>query len=177
MKKLILGSAIVAILGVASNAMAAPNNGTVNFIGSVSTATCELSLQDSSGSGVTNINLGTLSTASTGNATAVNFKLVPQTDDCIKKTQADISWTSATLGTSGIDNAAKRNGTNAYVQVKATNATGTGDFIIKKGQSSFGYNVNGGIKSFDYSATLTKPAVALTPGIFTASASYMVTYK
>lgn len=176
MKKLILGSAIVAILGVASNAMAAPNTGTVNFIGTVSTATCELSLQDSSGSGVTNINLGTLSTASTGNATAVNFKLVPQTDDCIKKTQADISWTSATLGTNGIDNAAKK-GTNAYVQVKATNATGTGDFIIKKGQSSFGYNVTGGIKSFDYSASLTKPTDALTPGAFSASASYIVSYK
>ncbi|EPB1909588.1 fimbrial protein, partial [Escherichia coli] len=29
MKKLILGSAIMAVLGVASNAMAAPNTGTV----------------------------------------------------------------------------------------------------------------------------------------------------
>lgn len=33
MKKLILGSAIVAVLGVASSAMAAPNTGTVNFTG------------------------------------------------------------------------------------------------------------------------------------------------
>ncbi|SUX56553.1 fimbrial subunit [Citrobacter braakii] len=51
MKKLILGSAIVAVLGVASNAMAAPNSGTVNFTGSVSTATCDLSLKDNAGGG------------------------------------------------------------------------------------------------------------------------------
>ena len=33
MKKLILGSAILAILGVASNAMAAPNTGTCKLYG------------------------------------------------------------------------------------------------------------------------------------------------
>ena len=77
MKKLILGSAIVAVLGVASNAMAAPNTGTVNFTGSVSTATCEIGLQDSAGGNISSVNLGTLSTANQDNGTAVVFKLVP----------------------------------------------------------------------------------------------------
>ncbi|MBY7281946.1 fimbrial protein [Escherichia ruysiae] len=159
------------------SAMAAPNAGTVNFTGNITTATCELALQDNAGSGIANVDLGTLSTTSTG-GTPVNFKLVPQTPDCLAKTQANINWTSSTLSASGIDNATKKGGTNAYLQVKTTNATQTGDAgILKQGQSSFDYNVTGGVKSFNYTATLMKPAAALTAGPFNASASYMITYR
>ena len=48
MKKLVLGSAILAVLGMTSTAMAA-NNGTVNFTGAVSSATCDLKVTNASG--------------------------------------------------------------------------------------------------------------------------------
>lgn len=175
MKKLILGSAIVAVLGVASNAMAAPNTGTVNFTGSVSTATCEIGLQDSAGGNISSVNLGTLSTANQDNGTAVVFKLVPQNQACLSKTAANIDWTSSTLHPAGITNATT-GGTTAYLQVKATNATQTDDAaFIKEGQTSFSYT--GAKNSFDYSAQLVKPSAGATAGAFSASASYVVTYK
>lgn len=177
MKKLILGSAILAVLGVASNAMAAPNTGTVNFMGSVSTATCNLALKDNAGGDIANVNLGVLSNTATANGTAVPFKLVPQDATCLGKTSANVSWSSSTLAAAGISNAATA-GTNAYLLVSTTNATQTGTAaVIKQGQTSFDYNTQGGIKSFDYSAVLAKPTAALTAGPFSASASYVVTYK
>ncbi|EOI1354307.1 fimbrial protein [Citrobacter amalonaticus] len=177
MKKLILGSAIVAILGVASNAMAAPNGGTVNFTGSVSTATCNLSLKDNAGGDISNVNLGVLSSSSTTNGTAVQFKLVPQDPSCLAKTSANVAWSSPTLSAAGISNATT-NGTNAYLLVAATNATQRGSLaVLKQGQTSFDYTVQGGISSFDYNAALAKPTAALTAGVFNASASYIVTYK
>lgn len=177
MKKLILGSAIVAILGVASNAMAAPNTGTVNFTGSVSSATCDIALQDSAGGNITNVNLGTVSTADNNPGASVGFKLVPKDQGCLSKTDANIMWTSSTLHPTGITNATT-GGTNAYLWVKASNATQTGnDAIIKEGNTSFDYKITNGIKSFDYTAQLAKPGNGVTAGAFSASASYVITYK
>lgn len=181
MKKLILGSAIVAVLGVASNAMAAPNTGTVNFTGSVSSATCELTLQDSKGGNISNVNLGVLSTADANNGAAVVFKLVPTDQGCLAKTSASIDWTSSTLNPAGITNstATTAGGTTAYLQVKATNSTNGTNTTIKEGNTSFNYAGANGAKltSFDYVAQLVKPNAGATPGLFTASASYVVTYK
>ena len=179
MKKLILGSAIVAILGVASNAMAAPNTGTVNFTGSVTTATCDLSLKDSAGGDIANVNLGVLSTTTAGSGTPVVFKLVPSDNACITKTAANVTWSSPTLAATGISNAAKTGGTNAYLKVATTNATQQGaSAFIQQGQTSFDYAATAGkIPSFDYSATLTKQTSGVTAGVFNASASYIVTYK
>lgn len=177
MKKLILGSAIVAVLGVASSAMAAPNTGTVNFTGAFSTATCDLSLKDDAGGDISNVNLGVLPNTSTTNGTSVQFKLVPQDPACLTKTSANVAWSSSTLGSAGISNATT-GGTNAYLLVAAANAAQTGtNAVIKQGQTSFDYTAQGGIKSFDYNAALAKPTGTLTAGPFNASASYVVTYK
>lgn len=177
MKKLILGSAIAAVLGVASSAMAAPNTGTVNFTGSVSTATCDLSLKDNNGADISSINLGVLSSSATTNGTAVPFKLVPTDNACLTKASANVAWSSPTLAAAGINNATN-GGTNAYLLLSATNANQTGNnALIKQGQTSFDYSAQAGIKSFDYSAVLAKPTAALTAGPFSASASYIVTYK
>lgn len=177
MKKLILGSAIVAVLGVASSAMAAPNSGTVNFTGAVSSATCDFSVKDSSGGNISSVNLGTLSTAATGNGTPVAFKLTPADNTCIAKTAATVTWSSPTLTAAGIANATTTGGTNAYLQVATTNAAQKSDqAFIKEGQTSFDYS-GAKIESFDYSAVLTKPATAMVAGPFNASASYVVSYK
>lgn len=179
MKKLILGSAILAVMGMASSAMAAPNTGTVNFTGSVSTATCEFSLQNSSGGSITEVNLGSLSSAGADNGTPFEFKLVPSDSACVNKTSANVSWSSPTLGLGGITNTITT-GTNAYVRLVAQNATqkNTAAFV-KQGQTSFDYTAtNGKISSFDYAAMLMKPANGnVTAGLFQGSASYVVTYK
>lgn len=177
MKKLILGSAILAVLGVASNAMAA-NSGTVNFTGAVSTSTCDLSLKDTNGSDIANVNLGVLASNTTAaGGTAVTFKLIPQQQDCLAKAGATMVWNSPTLSATGMNNATT-GGTNAYMTLTATNASNAVK-VVKQGNTSFDYNINGGIKSFDFSAQLMKPAAptALTAGAFTASASYVVAYK
>lgn len=97
MKKLILGSAILAVLGMSANAIAAPNSGRVNFIGAVSTATCDVTLKDNDGGSITEVNLGTLANTATGSGTAVAFKLVPSDATCLAKTNANVSWSSPTL--------------------------------------------------------------------------------
>lgn len=178
MKKLILGSAIVAVLGVASSAMAAPNSGTVNFTGAVSTATCNLSVQDSAGANVSTVNLGTLANTSNADGTLVSFKLVPQDATCLGKADATMTSTSPTLSPTGLSNATT-GGTNATMALNATNASGT-DKAIKQGNTSFNYTVTGGIKSFDFSAQLKRPTgnnVTMTAGPFSAAASYVVAYK
>ncbi|MBE0398010.1 fimbrial protein [Citrobacter amalonaticus] len=178
MKKLILGSAIVAVLGVASNAMAAPNTGTVNFIGTVSSATCEIAIKDSAGANLTNVNLGVLASSSADDGAEVQFKLVPQDQACLEKTGANVSWSASTLGDNGIGNTAN-GGTNAWLRLAATNAAETGDdAVVKLGHTSFNYTVAAGIQSFDYSAKLMRPTNGnMTAGQFAASATYVVTYS
>ena len=176
MKKLILGSAIVAVLGVATNAMAAPNTGTVNFTGSVSTATCNIDVKDAAGSDISTVDLGSIATTA-ASGTAVNFKLVPQEQGCLTKTAATMSWSSPTLNATGMGNSAA-NGTNAVMTLTASNATEQ-DKAVKQGNTTFNYNVTGGIKSFDYAAALAKPNAntAFTAGVFSAAANYSVAYK
>lgn len=178
MKKLVLGSAILAVLGMTSSAMAA-NSGTVNFTGAVSTATCDLSVQDSAGANISSVDLGTLASTSATDGTAVTFKLVPQDATCLAKNSATMNWTSPTLTAAGFGNATQ-NGTNAYMIMSTSNSTktATDQRIIKQGNTSFDYSVANGIKSFDFAAQLKKPATGtMTAGAFTASASYIVAYK
>lgn len=177
MKKLVLGSAILAVLGMTSSAMAA-NSGTVNFTGAVSKATCNLSVQNTAGANIANVDLGVLSsTSTTGDGTAVNFKLVPQEPTCLTEKTATMVWTSPTLIATGLGNAAT-NGTNATMALTATSAGGN-DKAIKEGNTSFDYTSTAGIKSFDFTAQLKRPAAGttLTPGAFSANASYVVAYK
>lgn len=178
MKKLILGSAILAVLGMSANAMAA-NSGTVNFQGVVTTATCNLSVKDSTGADLQTVDLGSLAANATTDATAVTFKLVPQEPACLTVTgtqNATMSWSSPTLSATGLNNAAQ-GGTNATMALTATNASAT-DKVIKLGNDSFNYTAVGGIKSFDFSAQLKRPATGtMTAGTFKASASYTVAYK
>ncbi|MCE5378019.1 fimbrial protein [Escherichia marmotae] len=174
MKKLVLGSAILAVLGMTSTAMAA-NSGTVNFTGAVSTATCNLSLKNSAGSDIANVELGTLSNTATANGTAVDFKLVPQESACLTKTAATMEWNSPTLNATGMSNAAT-NGTNATMALQAVNATET-DKMVKQGNTTFNFTGTSGISSFNYRAQLVKPTGALTAGVFNASANYIIAYK
>ncbi|MFV8760550.1 fimbrial protein [Yersinia enterocolitica] len=175
MKKLILGSAILAVLGMSANAMAA-NSGSVNFSGAVSTATCNLAVKDSAGADITSVDLGVLSSTATADGTAVSFKLVPQEAACLTKQDATMVWTSPTLTATGFSNAAT-NGTNATMSLTASNSS-TADKVVKEGNTSFDYKATNGIKSYDFSAQLKRPAAgAMTAGPFSATASYVVAYK
>ena len=176
MKKLILGSAILAVLGVASNAMAAPNTGTVNFNGAVSSATCNIDLKDATGSNISAVDLGTIATTAAA-GTVVNFKLIPKEPTCLTKAAATMTWNSPTLNATGMGNSVA-NGTNAVMLLTAMNSSAQ-DKSVKQGNTSFDYTVTGGIKSFDYAAALAKPnaSTAFTAGAFSASANYSVAYK
>lgn len=175
MKKLILGSAILAALGMSANAMAA-NSGSVNFTGAVSTATCNLAVKDSAGADIASVDLGVLSSTATTDGTAVSFKLVPQEDACLTKQNATMVWTSPTLTATGFSNATK-DGTNATMSLTASNSSAT-DKVVKQGNTSFDYKATNGIKSYDFSAQLKRPATGtMTAGPFSATASYIVAYK
>ena len=82
------------------------------------------------------------------------------------------------LTTQGFSNATT-GGTNAYMALLTSNAQETGaSSYVKSGQTTFNYQVtSGGIRSFDYSASLVKPTGTVTPGAFSTSASYVVAYK
>ncbi|MFQ6247212.1 fimbrial protein [Yersinia enterocolitica] len=177
MKKLILGSAILAVMGMSANAMAAANSGSVNFSGSVSTATCNLAVKDNAGADITSVDLGVLSSTATTDGTAVNFKLVPQETTCLTKQNATMVWTSPTLTATGFSNASA-DGTNATMSLTASNSSAT-DKVVKQGNTSFNYTATGGIKSYDFSAQLKRPATGttMTAGPFSATASYVVAYK
>lgn len=179
MKKLILGSAILAVLGMSANAMAAPNTGTVNFNGAVTTATCNLSVKDSAGADISSVNLGTLASTSTTDGTAVTFKLVPQEANCLTvngRQTATMSWSSPTLSATGLNNSAAT-GTNATMSLTANNADAT-DKVVKTGNTDFNYAATNGIKSFDFIAQLKRPTTGtMTAGPFSATASYVVAYK
>ncbi|HBA8915342.1 TPA: fimbrial protein [Escherichia coli] len=174
MKKLVLGSAILAVLGMTSSAMAANNSGTVNFTGSVSSATCDLSVQDAAGSEIATVDLGTMATTATA-GTIVNFKLVPTDNTCLAKTGAQMNWSSPNLTSLGLSNSVT-GGTNAYMKLGATNSTEK--TYVTTGNTVFNYTAANGIKSFEYSAQLNKPAAGtLTAGAFATSATYSVAYK
>ncbi|EQC1556923.1 fimbrial protein [Citrobacter amalonaticus] len=178
MKKLILGSAILAVLGMSANAMAANNGGSVHFSGSVSTATCEISLKNSNGTDLTSVDLGSVSTTAT-QGTMVGFKLIPQDTTCLNKAAATMTWNSSTLNALGLGNNVA-NGTNAVMLLATTNSTAaTNSRNIKQGNTTFEYNVANGIKSFDFQAVLAKPDAntAFTAGAFAADANYTIAYK
>ncbi|MEI9541144.1 hypothetical protein V5073_04895, partial [Citrobacter braakii] len=67
---------------------------------------------------------------------------------------------------------------NAVMLLTASNS-GAKDKSVKQGNTTFDYNVTGGIKSFDYAAALAKPnaSTAFTAGAFSAAATYSIVYK
>ena len=178
MKKLLVLGAIASV--VAFSSVASANSGTINFTGTITSATCTISPVVNGGVS-SSINLGNLDTSLTG-AKAVPFSLAPagtSASDCLAKTAADISWSSPVMDPAGLAN----NGgsaTGVSLELKAINATKANDLVTDSNRV-IAYSVTAPTKlaKFDYEAKLVKTVTsgAISAGNFTTSASYTVAYK
>lgn len=178
MKKLFIFGALASAV-VFSSAVSA-NSGTINFTGTITSATC--AINPVVNGGVANaINLGTSDTTLGG--TAVTFALTPAgagAADCLAKTAADVSWNGPNMDPAGFANSGG-SAKGVSLQLKATNSDNTGELVTDSNRVIV-YGAKGGssaLKTFDYEASLVSSVSGGTAsaGSFVTSASYTVAYK
>lgn len=174
MKKLLIVSAMaIGMSGVVSTASA--NTGEVQFIGAVTDTTCNIN-PEVDGVMKSTIQLGTMKLDGTG-AQMVNFNLVPDTDECLEKTNASVGWQSAGFDNNGLVNM-KGDATGASIELVAINSTTPNEKVtFNKQNIEFGDGANG-IGKFQFAAQLVKSSAGnATPGTVISSAAYAVAYK
>ncbi|HHN8543469.1 ABC transporter [Citrobacter cronae] len=179
MKKLfILG---VLASAVAFSSVASANSGTINFTGTITSATCTVT--PVVGGGVaTSIDLGTPGTDLTA-AKAVQFSLTPagpSAANCLAKTAADVSWSAPKMDVAGLGNSSG-SATGVSLQLKAKNAA-TADELVTDTNRTIAYSGGTPAKplgTFDYEAQLVKTVKSgtVSAGSFATSASYTIAYK
>lgn len=167
---------------VAFSSVASANSGTINFNGTITSATCTVS-PIVSGGVANSIDLGTPGTDLT-TAKAVEFSLTPagtSAADCLAKTAADVSWSAPNMDAAGLANSGG-SATGITLQLKATNATKANDLVTDTNRT-ISYVGAGtpatALASFDYEAKLVKTVTSgtVTAGSFATTASYTVAYK
>ncbi|HCR3450459.1 TPA: fimbrial protein [Citrobacter werkmanii] len=172
MKKLAIATLV---MGVMASGVASANTGEVQFIGSVTDTTCNIS-PEVGGAMKNTIELGTMKTDGTG-AQEVNFKLVPDSAECLAKTEASVGWQSAGFNTIGLVNM-KGDATGAAIKLTAVNSTTANQPVTSNMQNIAFGNGADAIGAFEFKAQLAKEgAAAATPGTVISSASYAVAYK
>ena len=180
MKKLFILGALAS--AVAFSSVASANSGTINFTGTITSATCTVS--PVVGGGVaSSIDLGTPGTDLT-TAKTVQFSLTPagpSAADCLAKTAADVSWSAPNMDAAGLGNSGG-SATGVSLQLKAKNAT-KADELVTDTNRTIAYAGTGTpatpLTTFDYEAQLVKTVKSGTvkAGSFATSASYTVAYK
>ncbi|EAA0698994.1 fimbrial protein [Salmonella enterica] len=176
MKKTLVVSAIaLGFMGVTS--IASANTGEVQFIGAVTDTTCNIS-PEVDGVMKSTIQLGTMKTDGTG-AQEINFKLVPDTQACLDKTNASVGWQSAGFDNNGLVNM-KGDATGAAIELVAVNSTTANEKVTFNNQNiEFGDGTNA-IGNFEFKTKLVKTfatGTLATPGTVISSAAYAVAYK
>ncbi|EDZ0968101.1 fimbrial protein [Salmonella enterica] len=167
---------------VAFSSAASANSGTINFSGTITSATCAIS--PVVGGGVANsIDLGTPGTDLMG-AKTVNFSLTPagsSTAGCLAKTAADIAWSAPNMDAAGLGNSGG-SATGVSLQLKATNAA-TANNLVSDTNRVIAYGGTGAsaaaLTKFDYEVQLVKTVSGgtVSAGSFATTASYTVAYK
>ncbi|MEG2266956.1 MAG: hypothetical protein RSA84_03145 [Acinetobacter sp.] len=178
MKKLLVLGAITS--AVAFSSVASANSGTINFTGTITSATCTISPVVNGGVS-SSINLGNLDTALTG--TPVQFSLTPagsSAKDCLAKTAADVSWSAPNMDATGFANSGG-SAKGVSLQLKAKNATAA-DELVTDSNRVIEYAATGAsstLSNFDYEAKLVTSVSGgtVSAGSFATSASYTVAYK
>ena len=178
----------VFVLGVLASAVvyssvASANSGTINFTGTITSATCTISPVVGGNSVASSIDLGNPGTDLTG-AKTVPFSLKPVgagSSDCLAKTQADVSWSAAAMDPVGLANSGG-SATGVSLELKATNAANGAVTVTDSNRTvNYGSNATGAAKltDFQYEAKLIKTinGGTVTAGDFKSSASYTVAYK
>ncbi|MDR9891415.1 fimbrial protein [Pseudenterobacter timonensis] len=171
--KQITASAIAMSLLVLANSATA-NTGQVEFIGAVTDQTCNI-YPEVGGLIKSTIDLGTMKTDGTG-AQEVNFKLVPDTQECLEKTSASVGWQSAGFNAAGLANM-KGDATGAAIELIAVNSKSANEKVTFNKQNIEFENASG-IGAFEFKTKMVKSGTAAaTPGTVIATASYAVAYK
>ncbi|EBT2497843.1 TPA: fimbrial protein [Salmonella enterica] len=159
--------------GIASTASA--NTGEVQFIGAVTDTTCNIN-PEVDGVMKSTIQLGTMKTDGSGTQD-VYFNLVPDTEDCLKKTSASVGWQSAGFDNNGLVNM-KGDATGASIELVAVNSKVANEKVtFNKQNIEFG-NGTDAIGKFQFKTKLVKNSTTnATPGTVISSAAYAVAYK
>lgn len=178
MKKLFIASAI-AMTMAAGSAMAAGQQSEVQFLGVVTSVTCDI---DSSVNGnATNIvQLGSVAVGSQG--TPVNFSLKAQDPNAagckaLATKTASIVFQGA-LGDNGLENGKAGTATKAHVTLKTLNGKTNAEQEIKKGSSIVEFEADKLISGdgYQFQAKLVSEQGG-TEGTFDSALAYAVTYQ
>lgn len=173
MKKLFLGAIISTSLF--SGYAFSENTGEVQFIGSVTAATCDIDTEVG-GLVKSTIDLGKMTTQDTSGE-YVEFSLVPRTEECLKKTNGTVGWQSAGFTNSGLANMSGTAG-GVSIQLTAINSTTPNeDVTYNKQNVDFGDGTNEiGNMKFKARMFATK-GQTVTEGTVLSTATYAVAYK
>lgn len=180
MKRIFVFGALAS--AVAFSSVASANSGTINFTGTITSATCTISPVVDGGV-ASSIDLGTPDTDLT-NAKVVTFALTPagpSADDCLAKAAADVSWSAPNMDAAGLGNSGGSS-TGVSLQLKATNAK-TGSELVTDNNRVIAYgdpdSSDTTLSNFEYEVQLVKSVSSgtVSAGSFTTSASYTVAYK
>lgn len=180
MKKLMIASAI-AMTMTAGSAMAAGQQSEVQFLGVVTSVTCDIG-SSVNGNATNIVQLGSVTAGSQG--TPVDFSLKAQNPGAAGCTA--LAGKTATialmgpLGINGLENGVTGTATKAHVTLKTLNGKDTPEQEIKKGSSSVTFAadklVGANPEGYKFQAKLVSEAGG-TEGTFDSALAYAVTYQ
>nr|WP_127645079.1 fimbrial protein [Pantoea agglomerans] len=163
------------LLVVAFAQQASANSGDIQFVGSVSTQTCDIK-PVVGGTTKNDIDLGNIeytaaAAKAVNNGKVVSFSLVPAAG-CTNANGADVSWVGSSFNNAGLSNV---QGTAQGISVKlATDDASPQDININHQTAGFAKGVN----EFKFNAQMVADESAeVKPGSVIAHASYSVAYK
>ncbi|AKJ43575.1 fimbrial protein [Pragia fontium] len=172
MNKLLLG---IIISGSLFSGYASANTGEVQFIGSVTSETCDI---DTEVDGLikSTIDLKSMK-PSDKKGEEVEFSLVPRTEECLKKTSGTVGWQSSGFTNSGLAN---MNGTAGGVSIllTAVNSKTPNQTVTYNNQNvEFGDGTNA-IGDMTFKAQMVATSgQTVSEGTVLATATYAVAYK
>ncbi|GKX64275.1 fimbrial protein [Pragia fontium] len=172
MNKLLLG---VIISGSLFSGYALANTGEVQFIGSVTSETCDIDTEIG-GLVKSTIDLGTMTTSDT-KGKEVAFSLVPRSEECLKKTSGTVGWQSAGFTNSGLANM-KGTAGGVSILLTAVNSKTPNQTVTYNSQNvEFGDGAKA-IGNMEFKAQMVATSgQTLTEGTVISSATYAVAYK
>ncbi|EFS2651723.1 hypothetical protein HX362_004643 [Salmonella enterica] len=188
-KKLILAMAVCSVFAGINTASAAVSKNPVSITikGDVKDNTCNLKAVTLAGEEITatGLSVGDANVSDAAPKT-VGFKLVPDTGSTCATSlggKVDIKW-EGSLGNNGYTNTTV-DGTNAVLHLNpigdganhASLVTAWAENTIKTGADTVSYNSPASTDEYFYEAGLVAPAGGFTPGAFSTTASFAVTYN
>ncbi|SUB84081.1 fimbrial protein PefA [Pragia fontium] len=151
------------------------NTGQVQFIGAVTSETCDIDVEVG-GLKQSTVDLKSMK-PSEKQGKEVEFSLVPRTEECLKKTSGEVGWQSSGFTNSGLAN---MNGTAKGVSILLTainSTTPNQEVTFNRQTIDFGNGANAiGNMTFKAQMVATKDET-VTQGTVIATATYAVAYK